>query len=81
MASQHPRPLIILTRLRAALVVVVAYMATVLIARYFFIRLQSFQGPDEKRLDQVTMIFAGFMAVLAALSLYSIFRRPKIVDA
>jgi hypothetical protein len=80
MASQRRRPLIILTRQRAAFVVVASYTAAILIARYFFIRLQSFQGPDDTRVDQVTFIFAGFMAGFAAWSLYSIFRRPKTVD-
>ena len=70
-----------MTRLRAAIVVVVAYSATALIAKYFLAELQRMQGiSDAPRVELMTTVFASAMLVLACWSLFNIFRRPKLVD-
>jgi hypothetical protein len=79
--SGRPRHKIVVTRLRAAIVVVVGYAALALVARFFLVKLQSLQGiSDDQRVADMTLVFGGVMVVLACWSLFNVFRRPKLFD-
>lgn len=68
---------IVLTRHRAAIVVVIGYTAMALCAKLFLSYLESTQGYDDARDDQAAMIFAAVLAILCVKALINIYRPVK----
>lgn len=64
----------VLTRARAALIIVSSYLAAVSIAAAVFYGL----GSKDERAWQVTLAFAVLVAVLCLRSLVIVLRRPRI---
>ncbi len=75
----RPRPSagIVVTRHRAALIVVVGYSTMALCAWLFLAYLASIQGHDDSRDEQAAMFFAVVMAILCVKALVNIYRPVK----
>ena len=71
------RPRFLLSRHRAAVIVLVGYAALAQCARLFLSYLASAQDHHDARDEQAAMIFAGVMAVLCVKALVNIYRPVK----
>lgn len=71
-------PGFIMTRRRAAILVILGYAGLALAARLFLYCLQWIQGFDDLRAQQVSWFIAGLMALLCMRALYNIYRRTGL---
>ncbi len=71
------RPRIVLTRARAAIIVVFGYAVIFVVVARLLAHVDAVRSHQDARLGQVTTMFAVFTAVLCIGSLYFILRRPK----
>lgn len=69
---------IVLTRGRAAVVVVMGYAAAALCIKPFLGYLETVHGYDDARDDQMALVFGVIAAVLCLKSLLAIYRRPTL---
>lgn len=79
--ESRPRRKIVITRIRATIIVLVAYSGSALTAKYSIAKLQAMQGiEDPLRVEFVTAVFLSVIGALAFWSLFNIFRRPKLFE-
>ena len=71
------RAKIVLTRHRAAIIIVAGYTMMALCAKLFLSYLESTQGYDDARDDQAAVIFAVVLAALCVKALFNIYRPVK----
>lgn len=78
-SSPSARPILV-TRKRAAFVVILSYLAAALTAALFFSHIETVTGHDDARDQQLALLFAALMAAFCLRSLVGIYRRPKALD-
>lgn len=73
--------MILLTRRRAALTTISAYSTAIMVGGCFFFYLADLQGSlGDGRAEQMAIVFGIIMTILCFRALYTVYRRPKMLD-